>query len=278
MSFLKGPYTRDVFISYNHGDLDRTGDSDFMRWSKCFRDALIRESRNHFGGKLEIYIDQDNHGVAKAVPLSPQLKNDVIGSAVFLPLISPRYLTSQWCQSELNWWLDHQAREKRSTYNRLIPVKFWGRPYDFPANGPATWEEALKNTPLKDLIGITLYDTNRPLEEPHPVGWDAATSDLKQIDPALRRGCRDVIKELTLHFAEIEIAHQATAAVSNLKIEKIYLHGRESMKRQWQAACDMFTASGIAVRPDGPELRRSEERRVGKECLLECRSRWSPYH
>ena len=26
------------------------------------------------------------------------------------------------------------------------------------------------------------------------------------------------------------------------------------------------------------ELRRSEERRVGKECSLPCRSRWSPYH
>ena len=25
-------------------------------------------------------------------------------------------------------------------------------------------------------------------------------------------------------------------------------------------------------------LRRSEERRVGKECLAVCRSRWSPYH
>jgi hypothetical protein len=24
--------------------------------------------------------------------------------------------------------------------------------------------------------------------------------------------------------------------------------------------------------------RRSEERRVGKECGLRCRSRWSPYH
>ena len=23
---------------------------------------------------------------------------------------------------------------------------------------------------------------------------------------------------------------------------------------------------------------RSEERRVGKECLFRCRSRWSPYH
>src|SRR3546814_19956844 len=26
------------------------------------------------------------------------------------------------------------------------------------------------------------------------------------------------------------------------------------------------------------EIRRSEERRVGKECVSTCRSRWSPYH
>src|SRR3546814_13468469 len=28
----------------------------------------------------------------------------------------------------------------------------------------------------------------------------------------------------------------------------------------------------------GPENVRSEERRVGKECVSTCRSRWSPYH
>src|SRR3546814_6736726 len=27
-----------------------------------------------------------------------------------------------------------------------------------------------------------------------------------------------------------------------------------------------------------PQLVRSEERRVGKECVSTCRSRWSPYH
>ena len=27
-----------------------------------------------------------------------------------------------------------------------------------------------------------------------------------------------------------------------------------------------------------PVARRSEERRVGKECIAVCRSRWSPYH
>src|SRR3546814_7519596 len=30
--------------------------------------------------------------------------------------------------------------------------------------------------------------------------------------------------------------------------------------------------------PDLAELARSEERRVGKECVSTCRSRWSPYH
>src|SRR3546814_6915716 len=30
--------------------------------------------------------------------------------------------------------------------------------------------------------------------------------------------------------------------------------------------------------PTNPGLRRSEERRVGKECVSTCRSRWSPYH
>src|SRR3546814_14806673 len=30
--------------------------------------------------------------------------------------------------------------------------------------------------------------------------------------------------------------------------------------------------------PMGPASIRSEERRVGKECVNTCRSRWSPYH
>ena len=41
---------------------------------------------------------------------------------------------------------------------------------------------------------------------------------------------------------------------------------------------DMWTA---AIEPDGAggaQILRSEERRVGKECSLTCRSRWSPDH
>src|SRR3546814_11297785 len=38
------------------------------------------------------------------------------------------------------------------------------------------------------------------------------------------------------------------------------------------------TARRIAGVCSGAFLLRSEERRVGKECVSTCRSRWSPYH
>ena len=44
-----------------------------------------------------------------------------------------------------------------------------------------------------------------------------------------------------------------------------------------------FNLSALWLRLDKPlnrenTLERSEERRVGKECAITCRSRWSPYH
>src|SRR3546814_20958221 len=35
---------------------------------------------------------------------------------------------------------------------------------------------------------------------------------------------------------------------------------------------------GVDAGDTGGDARRSEERRVGKECVSTCRSRWSPYH
>ena len=48
-------------------------------------------------------------------------------------------------------------------------------------------------------------------------------------------------------------------------------------------ASDDFRVWTVRVRPgiyfaDDPAFKRSEERRVGKECWYRCRSRWSPYH
>src|SRR3546814_5725906 len=38
-----------------------------------------------------------------------------------------------------------------------------------------------------------------------------------------------------------------------------------------------FPVQGVEIGADDGDV-RSEERRVGKECVSTCRSRWSPYH
>src|SRR3546814_17679731 len=52
-----------------------------------------------------------------------------------------------------------------------------------------------------------------------------------------------------------------------------------------RAAHSLRVASGTIVLPllgvflaNGDRLFRSDERRVGKECVSTCRTRWSPYH
>src|SRR3546814_12057302 len=40
----------------------------------------------------------------------------------------------------------------------------------------------------------------------------------------------------------------------------------------------LATHPDVPLQVHGRYSRRSEERRVGKECVSTCRSRWSPYH
>src|SRR3546814_3795784 len=58
----------------------------------------------------------------------------------------------------------------------------------------------------------------------------------------------------------------------------IELRGQRIDRRLGQSPAD---AAEQHARPDEPidcHAGRSEERRVGKECVSTCRSRWSPYH
>ena len=50
---------------------------------------------------------------------------------------------------------------------------------------------------------------------------------------------------------------------------------------EWHCMRDLGTGRLVLYhRPTDPAVLagRSEERRVGKECMVQCRSRWSPYH
>src|SRR3546814_15386962 len=53
------------------------------------------------------------------------------------------------------------------------------------------------------------------------------------------------------------------------------MDGHDTVGRQ---DADRADAVGAILQQDSEIILRSEERRVGKECVSTCRSRWSPYH
>src|SRR3546814_2956475 len=71
----------------------------------------------------------------------------------------------------------------------------------------------------------------------------------------------------------LPISADGEAAVRLAPATAVFAHVVEAA--QFAALVRGAVAADVAVRA---VLARSEERRVGKECVSTCRSRWSPYH
>src|SRR3546814_3772229 len=103
-------------------------------------------------------------------------------------------------------------------------------------------------------------------------GSDVCSSDLGQVDGAS-----------TTVVREVWITPQATsasaAALDALAAADLVILGPGSLYTSVLAALvvgDLRAA--LASTTAKVAYVRSEERRVGKECVRPCRSRWSPYH
>src|SRR3546814_8210902 len=71
-----------------------------------------------------------------------------------------------------------------------------------------------------------------------------------------------------LKFSDKQAAHM---------IRKVVESAIANAENNQGADVDELKVKTIMV-DEGPTLKRSEERRVGKECVSTCRSRWSPDH
>src|SRR3546814_3748590 len=100
--------------------------------------------------------------------------------------------------------------------------------------------------------------------------------------PACKRKCPDGVCHRGLvvrlgHSVLVDIGSTFVAAGAALG-EEVDLVGNDLAAVAFGAA--LIFPLGVVDAPfDRHELTlRSEERRVGKECVSTCRSRWSPYH
>src|SRR3546814_19771978 len=91
---------------------------------------------------------------------------------------------------------------------------------------------------------------------------DVCSSDLHDFPPLLSVGQSSAPAPLELQLV-------SKRRLANRRHAPSVLRGRES-------TCS--TPESIFSDPSRRSHTRSEERRVGQECVSTCRSRWSPYH
>src|SRR3546814_1311914 len=62
----------------------------------------------------------------------------------------------------------------------------------------------------------------------------------------------------------------------SVKVLALHAHNAGLIHTREKQVKTMDDLKGLRIRSPSPQ--RSEERRVGNECVSTCRSRWSPYH
>lgn len=111
MGYIPG-YENDVFISYAHIDNEPLLEGK-RGWVDFLEDLLRKRVRVRLGGEIDIFRDQQLRLYGQ---FSEQLANEVAHSAVFICILSPRYVESDWCLWELAEF------GQRAGHGRIIKV------------------------------------------------------------------------------------------------------------------------------------------------------------
>lgn len=100
---------RDVFISYAHADqlfneVGKRGRGWVAAFAASLEErltrSLARETREA-ARALDLYWD---HKLMGDEPLTEELQEEVEGACIFVALVSDRYLQSEWCRREYDWF------------------------------------------------------------------------------------------------------------------------------------------------------------------------------
>src|SRR3546814_14702678 len=87
--------------------------------------------------------------------------------------------------------------------------------------------------------------------------------------------CSSDLQPSNIEFTDIEVGNGAHNVIPASARARLSI--RFNDQQQGAALIEMVERIARDVDP-GAKVVRSEERRVGKECVSTCRSRWSPYH
>src|SRR5437588_26814 len=114
-------FETDLFVSYGHLD-NSAATADEQRWIDRFHKDLELRVAQYLGTPVTIWRDNFLGG---NTDFPEEIKLKLQSAAALIPVVSPRYLKSDWCQRELQAFLravDRNGGIRIGTKSRLFKV------------------------------------------------------------------------------------------------------------------------------------------------------------
>lgn len=174
----------DVFISYSHHDNHAHGN-----WVEAFQERLVSDFRSRTGKKLQIFFDRD--GLQAGNVLSDKLKGALSKTSLFIPILSPSYLSSEWCRREFLYFMEVTGGQliTRSGNCRIMPVRLM--PFEkYRAENASVLEHVGRIVDFLiqyDVLYADFYKNRLPVSQHEPLFLEKIATLSEDIFTALGR-------------------------------------------------------------------------------------------
>ena len=182
MALVHG-YTYDIFISYAHRD-NKPLFGGHQGWVNDLHQALEQRFDELFGKQLKIWRDPYLDGTHV---LEKELADRVTNAAVLMAILSPNYLTSDWCQKERYAFCriaEQRGGLSAGNRSRLVKVVKTHVPRE---QHPAE---------LQDSGGFDFYQIDQATKEPVDFRPETQAAQFIQKVESLARGIKRLIDHL----------------------------------------------------------------------------------
>ncbi len=282
------PFEYDIFISYAHID-DRSPFGDEKGWIDMLHERLSVLLAQSLGYELKIW--RDGHNLQGNDELGGAIGDGVTRSLLLVPVVSPRYVQSDWCNREM------AAFHTNEPPPRVAAPGYRSRIFKVVKTPLPDYLKQLEPEHIRNLIGYQFYaedETDGQLREFSPDPTDKAywkmlnrlVSDLTKTiielkhTPATQHSQTSQPQPVSTSAPTVNAAGGVTNAaptpgniISNAPQKFVYLAEASSdMTKERDLVRDELRQRGYGVLPEQKlplEERRQTERAV-RACLARC--------
>jgi hypothetical protein len=226
MAYLPG-FDNDVFISYTHKDNLGPGALPDAGWVTRFHLDLQQRLSEFLGVDARIWRDKKLRG---SDDFSAEIFAQLKGSALFIPILSPGYLRSTWCQNELEEFQKAALQNGGFEIGKVVrAVKVVKTPL-----APGQHRNILRR-----CLGYEFF-----VQQPDSSYFDALEPDGKDYEQRLSRLAQDIAHILT--------SIESAPAAKTTKATVYLAESSSDLKDERRRVLDELVAQGYRVLPKAP--------------------------